>query len=904
MAGIIPGWVADSFTVHPAKAIKHAMAASGWCPSQIHHFSQSLSNAAAYYLSGILRGTWRSMEHGSCTDLKCFAMNINKDDYTQQHYAECSAHSATAIEVGAAFPAIIGGNCCPPINVNPDDLASIIGDRGGIPLLSCFMNRSGRLQARVTRADFRTEYVAISHVWAGGMGNPKVNGLPKCQFLHLYHLVRSILAFTSSGSIYGYRNRVSQNAPVNFWIDTLCIPVPQSLQSSRNKAIDLLPETYSNARTVLVLDPELQSIQHKGVAIELILARVQSSPWMSRYWTLREASLSRSLYIQFADGALNAGKLLHEAKALVENLASARPGTGAWERRYLVAELARALLEMDGVRYQSRDQEYRRFDWSLKLLEENQAHSFAQTWNNLLGRDTSRIEDLHQILAGMQDINLAAIRPYRPEDRMKAILKSHATLPVDLLFCRSEKIPNVEPVNAWAPMYPQGQRLNYYLGCMRVHTDCLLLHPFVTSRLHVCIVDSSVVSHSKFILKLDDRDQFWVERSVQNSLLPLTAKENHFVVLFPKVDDRSMTRFDHKCDGALFIMTKREHKSLWLMYASSVQVSAYDCSHSNSSQDSTHGEPPSLSSEREEDGVRIFVDCSLDDWPTVPTLYNSIEGPIFEQPSGHIMMGAFVLSKMIWTLALIIGLAVGPQLDIKRWPIVICFMAVACFTIVEGLWYFKVVFADISRELWVHNINRTANGEELSIYELLNRRPLLMIGPRRAFVMVLAAIGFIVPGVVCEGSHWALWCGIVIALELILRCVYCVIWIVFPRWSWTKSVLATLNADLWPKAMERLRRGRADIMFQTRERAPFQEEELPLAGFLGKPVLWWVGLDRGKQAPLYELNHIHWSISLRPFGREVRQFFGHDLLWFISKSLNRWRVQEQSSVTTNLGHDP
>ena len=267
------------------------------------------------------------------------------------------------------------------------------------------------------------------------------------------------------------------------------------------------------------------------------------------------------------------------------------------------------------------------------------------------------------------------------------------------------------------------------------------------------------------------------------------------------------------------------------------------------------------------------------------------------------MFGAFVLSKMIWTLALIIGLAVAPQLDIKRWPIVICFIAVVCFAIVECLWYLKVVFADVSRELWVHNINRTANGEELSIYELLNRRPLLMIGPRRAFVMVLAAIGFIVPGVLCEGSHWALWCGIVIALELISRCVCCVIWIGFPRWSWTKSILAKLNADLWPKAMERLRRGRADIMFQTRERAPFQEEEPPRTGFLDMPVLWLVGLDRRRQMPLDE-PYIYWSISLGPLGREVRQFFGHDLLRLISKSLNRWRVQEQSSVTTSLGHDP
>ena len=58
-----------------------------------------------------------------------------------------------------------------------------------------------------------------------------------------------------------------------------------------------MAKIYTGAMTVLVLDPELQHIKHQGMAIESVLAYVLCSAWMSRCWTLQEASLSRLWYI-------------------------------------------------------------------------------------------------------------------------------------------------------------------------------------------------------------------------------------------------------------------------------------------------------------------------------------------------------------------------------------------------------------------------------------------------------------------------------------------------------------------------------------------------------------------------------------------------------------------------------
>ena len=502
---IEPGWAADSFHIRPSVGIKTFMKANGWCPAQISHLSKSLSHAALYYLSGLPRGAWRHMDHSLCDESRYPAMNVKHDDYVQQNSPDCDMSDAYRTSVTHVNDGGVSAGRCTPFVVDPTEVASIIESDNGVPLISC-SRTANSLDIKVVRAEMDTIYVANSHVWAGGMGNPVRNALPNCQIKRLASYTHALLEKMMHMSI-GFRS--SRTRPSHQFLDKYlvysCTREPSiSLRSCHRSAHQNLL-----AKAVLILDPELQTLCHRTIPIEQALAQIQVCPWMSRCWTLREATLSRLRYVQFEDGTLHMESALRTARSSIKSLANAKPGTTKSERRHLLAEMARSLLELDNVRYQKRGQEARRFDWSFKILEEHQGLAFAQTWNNLLDRATSRMSDAHPILAGMQDISCAAIRPRTTEgDRKKAILKAHATLPVDILFSCCAKIPGVERMNAWAPMYPQGQRLNRALGSMGVYTDCLLLPHFTASRLLICTTGPNVISTPIFKIRLREMRLF------------------------------------------------------------------------------------------------------------------------------------------------------------------------------------------------------------------------------------------------------------------------------------------------------------------------------------------------------------------------------------------------------------
>ena len=77
-------------------------------------------------------------------------------------------------------------------------------------------------------------YLAISHVWADGLGSTSEAGLPRCQVERLAALARSLVP--ESGA---------------FWIDSLCVPRASDL---RKTAIKAMGRTYKDAFAVLVLD--------------------------------------------------------------------------------------------------------------------------------------------------------------------------------------------------------------------------------------------------------------------------------------------------------------------------------------------------------------------------------------------------------------------------------------------------------------------------------------------------------------------------------------------------------------------------------------------------------------------------------------------------------------------------
>lgn len=147
--GLIHGW-----KISTAKAIKYKMIERGWCPARVDNFSRKFSGSTLHLFSGLPLSS--EVSHAVCTASRCIAYNIDESRYVPRHKDSCTKTICSLSELSSAA------------------VASIIEDDFGIPLVSCSISRDGTLQAEVTRARPGLEYLAISHVWSGGLGNQPI----------------------------------------------------------------------------------------------------------------------------------------------------------------------------------------------------------------------------------------------------------------------------------------------------------------------------------------------------------------------------------------------------------------------------------------------------------------------------------------------------------------------------------------------------------------------------------------------------------------------------------------------------------------------------------------------------------------------------------------------------------
>ena len=81
--------------------------------------------------------------------------------------------------------------------VPTDQLCNTVEMQDGIPLV--VFKSSGKNShypsLELIQYDGRTEYVAISHVWGEGLGNPAANELPICQLTKIQDWVNGTLRF-------------------------------------------------------------------------------------------------------------------------------------------------------------------------------------------------------------------------------------------------------------------------------------------------------------------------------------------------------------------------------------------------------------------------------------------------------------------------------------------------------------------------------------------------------------------------------------------------------------------------------------------------------------------------------------------------------------------------------------
>lgn len=277
----------------------------GWCPSDVKMLYQQVDKTGLYLASLLKRPFSQYLQHEKCSESECLALQISDSDYETKHVDSCPKDSS-----------------CSTTTIDQGQLSRILFS-GGIPIL--YMSFSSEATTpRLHVLDYNShprDFIAISHVWAHGLGNPTENALPSCQLYRLNDLC------SSSSPVVGKRPA--------FWIDTLCIPV--AVPSARKLAIMRLSSTFRLACRVLVLDADLQRSSMNCSRTELA-TRVTCCGWMRRLWTLQETVMAegkaeaRKVYIWFLEGALELNSIggksvdsFHNTEHAVSKLFSSIP---------------------------------------------------------------------------------------------------------------------------------------------------------------------------------------------------------------------------------------------------------------------------------------------------------------------------------------------------------------------------------------------------------------------------------------------------------------------------------------------------------------------------------------------------------------------------------------------------
>jgi hypothetical protein len=226
------------------------MVKEGWCPldAQKCHYAGIQLDTQAYLLQLVhTKASWNNRTHESCKETECVADNIDESSYVTRHvHEDCS---------------------CSPFDADIKQLHTIL-QGGGIPLVKITPSGEHELgnqhyKLEVVKKRSGKPYVAISHVWADGLGNPRGNSLPHCQLEFLYKRAKLLLQDKEYIPYYDDKTygplhtgavrfahfavntaRRGDNS-VLVWIDTLCIPHRSDV---RSLAIQRIRDVYNSGQ--------------------------------------------------------------------------------------------------------------------------------------------------------------------------------------------------------------------------------------------------------------------------------------------------------------------------------------------------------------------------------------------------------------------------------------------------------------------------------------------------------------------------------------------------------------------------------------------------------------------------------------------------------------------------------
>ncbi|KAI0551606.1 hypothetical protein F4679DRAFT_538541 [Xylaria curta] len=548
------GKVGDTFTVETLRQgslfpkLTHGVARSllraGRCGSLAQRLD--LTSSELYYLislptssssspNGEGESECHSDDHAQCSTTSCSCFNVNEATYQPRHTGDCVM--------------------CDGLEVDESKLVDLIR-RNEVPVIQSTMDRNGRVSIRVQKMTKHRDYIAISHVWAGGLGNFQRNQLAQCQlesihrdvcrtmtraFLDLFELewgsapedAKSLfwpMRKFSSWLMGTFSSWLVGTTTCYYWMDTLCIP--NNHAAERKDAINSMGRVYAGARAVLVLDPALSGIalhdegpagKYQDRAINML---VQASPWMARSWPLQEAALASGLYIKFADEYV---RYDHELLGMAATLDAIPNQKGDSERLQWLPNTVWGIVDEDIEFFKTCNLIFKSIT-SYSIAEDDEeivpgqsrsytlGADFVKVWNLLSKRTTSYSSDVPAIFAALLYQSAGEILAVDPARRVWSILGSVDRLPADILCVELEespRLPHPQQPRQWMPRLPGSSRpvmsLSLDFGSLQRVASGFILRMYHPSTLAVvCRKGVPMASGGHFLMRVGGQQSFSV----------------------------------------------------------------------------------------------------------------------------------------------------------------------------------------------------------------------------------------------------------------------------------------------------------------------------------------------------------------------------------------------------------
>jgi hypothetical protein len=249
-------WAAGFLT----KSVQNRMRENGWCPSAIEEAKATINGLQTLNIICKMAKLKPTRDHSRCTDQVCVNYQIDTSKYMLSHAEEGCSCSALEVDSNAITEILMMGESSLPL------LKLVLGDD------------LEDLRIEIVPSSSNTPYVALSHVWADGLGNPFSNSLHRCQLARLKGLIEGLDSSVTSA------DSEPKSASL-LWLDTLCCPAVDG--SGKQKAIQKLRQVYEGADKVLILDASLFSVNSEVLHTSEVVIRAYTSPWMRRLWTLQ-----------------------------------------------------------------------------------------------------------------------------------------------------------------------------------------------------------------------------------------------------------------------------------------------------------------------------------------------------------------------------------------------------------------------------------------------------------------------------------------------------------------------------------------------------------------------------------------------------------------------------------------